>query len=109
MNRRDFFVGLTSCIVGGSVAAVTGLSGYYYLRKKRAVSRAIGSEIETGIDDWIISEKDFFELSSVDVATNYNENINILENINIPDSGDYQSLRVRDVNECLKKCTDEER
>lgn len=60
MNRRDFFVGLTSCIVGGSVATMTGLSGYYYLRKKRAISRAISSNLEPVIDDWIISEKDFF-------------------------------------------------
>jgi len=54
ISRRELMVGIVGAVIGGGVAATTGLS-YYFVRSTAKLDRAKQS---VSSDEWILTEDD---------------------------------------------------
>lgn len=99
LMRRDFLTLLIGGSVGGAVAMATGLT-YYYTRIRWSPPRVSNDAVPS---DWILTEKDLEIFAEADKAVSSDQLV-ILDNSDIPGSGDYQAKRVQNLGECVTSC-----
>lgn len=101
VSRRDVLFGIGGFTVGGALAVAAGLSYRAYRRrtgtppKKPAISK---------VDDggWLITEEERAEIASADALVE-SDVLAIRDAVDIP-GGDYSSLRVANLGECVSAC-----
>jgi hypothetical protein len=98
LKRRDFLTFLIGGSIGGAAATATGLTYYFTVVKRRP---RVSNHSAPG--DWILTEKDLEAFAEADNAVSSDQLV-ILDNSDIPGSGDYQSMRVHNMGECVTSC-----
>lgn len=102
LSRRSILAGLGGFMVGGALATATGLGLYRYRQQNRArnTQRRIRSVRQ---DNWILTEADRAGIAEGDKLVS-SDQLEILDNIDIPGSGDYSATRVTGLGDCVAAC-----
>jgi hypothetical protein len=106
LKRRDFLAFAIGGTLGGAVATATGLT-YYYQRVKpwHIFARA---QRQAAPANWILNEEDLEAFARADALVESNQ-MEMLDNTDIPGSGDFRATRVRNLGECVTACASEDR
>ena len=99
LSRRDALILLVGGTLGGAVATTTGLT-YYYTKVKWYPGPPPPSE------GWLLTQEDLDALAEADRVVESTK-LDILDNTDIPGSGDYSSTRVRNLGECVAACEED--
>lgn len=103
LSRRDFLTFLIGGTLGGAVATTTGLTYYYTKLKPRNLDMRAVSQPLPADDEWLLTEADLEAFAEADRMVDSTE-LTMLDNTDIPGSGDFQSMRVRNLGECVSAC-----
>lgn len=104
LTRRDFLGFVAGGTVGGAVATATGLTYYYKVVKWRPGKPRLAPEPSDG--GWILSQEDLDAFAEADRLVE-SDTLTMLDNADIPGSGDYKSMRVRNLGECVTACEED--
>lgn len=103
LSRRGLLAGLGGFMVGGAVATATGLGLYRYRQRNRPKKRKRLQVKTARSDSWILTEADREAITAGDQLVS-SDQLEILDNIDIPGSGDYSAMRVSGLGDCVAAC-----
>jgi hypothetical protein len=104
-SRRNFLFGVVGFGLGGALATATGLGVYYYRRSRRQVPWIVRDS--ASLEEWVLTESDFNALAELDGVPG-SEALQIMDNVDIPASGDFRAERVSSARECVAACEADE-
>lgn len=107
LERRELLIAGLGFGVGGALATTTGL-GYYYVRRARRLANAPVRQVmrvpsDTSVENWVLTDDDRQVLEQSDGLPE-SQTLEILDNVDIPGSGDLRAEDVSSVSQCIAAC-----
>ncbi|MGC3940454.1 PAN domain-containing protein [Roseobacter sp. EG26] len=103
LARRDFLALGIGGTVGGALATATGLH-HYYTRIKPYHQQSAPPQ-PPAPEGWLLTNEDLDAFAQADQVVE-SDQLEILDNTDIPGSNDFQMMRVRNLGECVAACED---